>query len=456
MRLAARFPFLMTAMIFLLGAHNSSSAMEELESQRLKNLQHAIKAGDSGALETFWQTIAQQGTPMVEPIQGNENHVELTFLWRGSEETNNVILFSALTARANMDFTAKHLAKSHLIQLAGTDVWYKSFRINHDARLSYYLSHNDSLLPAEQRKAESDWATLQPDPLNPNKYVLTHEDQDWVRSIIDLPGAKPVPWVVPQEDVPGGSVEEHHMPSSFLKNDRRFWIYTPSGYSKDNQPYNLLVLFDGWRVVHMDPTITVLDNLLAADQIEPTVAVMVGQQDRMLELGCHEPFNQFLIKELIPWIRENYHVSANPAETTVGGGSAGGLGAVCAGWRHPEVFGNVISQSGYFSWDPFEAEADADVELEFEWITRQIAASPKVNIRLVLSVGTLEHDHDFLYSPSFLQANRHMRDVLLAKGYQFTYMEVAGGHDIYSGALTFPDLLIAMTDHIRKHSSAQK
>jgi hypothetical protein len=69
----------------------------------------------------------------------------------------------------------------------------------------------------------------------------------------------------------------------------------------------------------------------------------------------------------------------------------------------------------------------------------------------VLSIGTLEHDHDFTYSPSLLQSNRHMRDVLLAKGYELTYMEVAGGHDIYSGSLTFPGLLMAMAELMRNH-----
>jgi len=450
MKLTTAFPCLITALTFLSGAPVLAEAMDVLVSQRLNDLQHETETGNRGAVESFWRVIAEQGTPMVEPIEGNEDHVLMTFLWRGSENTVNVILFSPLTARANMDFTAKHLANSHLNQLAGTDVWYRSFRIRNDARLSYYLSHNDSLMPFAERKTESDWSTLQPDPLNPNQYVLTHEDRDWVRSVVDLPGVDPVPWIVSQEDTPRGRIEEHHIRSRNLNNERRFWVYSPAGYSITKQPYNLLVLFDGWQAVHMDPTTTVLDNLLAAGQIQPTVAVMVDQQDRMLELGCHEPFNQFLISELIPWIRENYHVSANPADTFVGGGSAGGLGAVCAGWRHPDIFGNVISQSGYFSWDPLEAEADAEAELEFEWIIRQIAASPRVNIRLVLSVGTLEHDHDFLYSPSLLQANRHLRDVLLAKGYDFTYMEVTGGHDVYSGALTFPELLIAMADLIRK------
>jgi len=365
MRLITRLLFQAAAIALLLGAHISAGAMDEVASQRLRNLVDAIEQGDGVALETFWRTIAQEGAPMVEPIEGDKDLMLLTFLWHGSKDTDNVILFSALTVRPNMDFTVEHLAQGQLTQLAGTNVWYKSLRVSHDARLSYYLSHNDSLLPVTQRKSESDWASLQPDPLNPNRYVLTHEGHDWVRSVIDLPGARPVPWVEPKEDIPGGSVAEHHLPSNFLKNERRFWIYTPFGYEAEGQPYNLLVLFDGWQAVHMAPTITVLDNLLAAGRIEPTVAVMVGQRDRMMELGCHEPFNQFVIHELLPWVRENYHVSAKPVEVTVGGVSAGGLGAVCAGWRHPQVFGNVISQSGYFSWDPLEAEADADADLEF-------------------------------------------------------------------------------------------
>lgn len=450
MKLTTGSPFIVAVLVILFGAPVFADNGEVLASQRLTDLRHEIEAGNWGALESFWQAVSKEGTPMVEAIDGEEDRVVMTFLWRGSEQTENVILFSPLTARPNMDFTSEHLANSHLSQLEGTDVWYRSFRIRDDARLSYYLSHNDSLKPFAERKTESDGPTLQPDPLNPNQYVLAHEDREWVRSVVDLPGAVPVPWVVTQENIAKGSVEERQISSGNLNSERRFWIYTPAGYSTGGEPYHLLVLFDGWEAVHMDPTTTVLDNLLAADRIQPTVAVMVDQQDRMLELGCFEPFNQFLVTELVPWIRENYNVSTNPADTIVGGGSAGGLGAVCAGWRHPDVFGNVMSQSGYFSWDPLEADADAEAELEFEWIIRQIAATPRVNIRLVLSVGTFEHDHDFLYSPSLLQANRHLRDVLLAKGYDFTYMEVTGGHDVYSGALTFPELLIAMADLIRK------
>jgi len=296
---------------------------------------------------------------------------------------------------------------------------------------------------------------LQPDPLNPNRLVLAHEDRDWVSSTVDLPGATPVPWLASRPDIRKGHTEMHRLPSTYLQNERSFWVYTPPGYSLEHEPYSLLVLFDGSFYAHMIPTSTILENLMAADHIDPTIVVMVVQRDRNLELSCYEPFNEFLVRELIPWLREHYHVSAKAAETIVGGGSWGGLAAVCAGWQHSEIFGNVLSQSGYFTWDPLEEEAAYEEELEFEWIIRQLAASPKVDLRLVLSVGTLEHDQDFPHSTSLLQANRHMRDVLLAKGYEFTYIEVTGGHDTYSRTLTLPASLIAMFKHLRARKRAQ-
>ena len=140
--------------------------------------------------------------------------------------------------------------------------------------------------------------------------------------------------------------------------------------------------------------------------MDPTIVVMVAQRDRGVELGCHEPFNEFLVRELIPWLRVHYHVTANPTETIVGGESKGGLAAVCAGWQHPDIFGNVLSLSGYFSWDPLEEEAGYKEELEFEWIIRQLAASPQVDVRLVLSVGKHEHERDIHHQHWLPHANR--------------------------------------------------
>lgn len=410
-------------------------------SPRLIELGEQLKTGNGNKLESFWQEGREQGTPMVEPIPGDTNHVLVTFLWRGGKDTSNVVLVSALTANFNRD---RQLTQDQLARLLGTDVWWKTYRVRKDARFTYYLSPNDSL----QRKQSSDWDTLQPDPLNPHRYVLPHKDRDWVTSVVKLPAAPPTPWMQQKPGVPRGHIEAQHIDSRILGNERRFWVYKPPGYRAEDGPYDLLVLLDGWLYAQMIPTATIIDNLLAAGRIRPLVAVMVEQEDRILELGCYEPFEGFLARELIPWVSERYHVTSNPSEIIVGGQSRGGLAAACAGLRHPEIFGNVLSQSGYFSWDPREEQITDEESLEFEWVIRQFAKRPRLPLRFALSVGLFERDHHFPGSPSLLQANRHMGDVLVAKGYSVSYREVAGGHEVFMHAVTLPRGLLALAGKV--------
>jgi len=239
--------------------------------------------------------------------------------------------------------------------------------------------------------------------------------------------------------VPAGRVEERRFQSERLGNERIVRIYTPPGYDPQGKPYGLLVVLDGRTYTSDVPAPTILDNLLAVGRIPPLVAVFVANpspEARSRELSCHPPFADFLGRELIPWVRRGYRVTADPARTAIAGSSLGGLAAACAAAKHADVFGNVLSLSGSFYWRP-------PGEAEPEWLARQLATGPKLPLRFYLEAGLME-DRQRPEGPSLLAANRHLRTVLQAKGYTVDYREFNGGHSTLSWRGSFADGVMAL------------
>jgi enterochelin esterase-like enzyme len=70
-----------------------------------------------------------------------------------------------------------------------------------------------------------------------------------------------------------------------------------------------------------------------------------------------------------------------------------------------------------------------------------VIASPKLKLKFYLDAGTFEYDV-LGTGGSILETSRHMRDVLLAKGYQVHYQQFVGGHDYLSWRGTFADGLM--------------
>jgi enterochelin esterase family protein len=107
-----------------------------------------------------------------------------------------------------------------------------------------------------------------------------------------------------------------------------------------------------------------------------------------------------------------------------------GVEALFAGFRHPEAIGKVLSQSGSFWWKP-----EGDVEPE--WLARQLAATPKLPLEILLQVGLME-------VPDQLGSNRHMRDVLTARGYAVSYSEANANHSAVLWRGIFADGLVRL------------
>lgn len=386
---------------------------QPLESPRLQTLKRRLELGDPDALAKFWREVEDGGTPLVETIGGDSRNLLVTFLWRARED-KYVAVFPM--ARVN---TLRHL----LGRLPGTDVWYKSYRMRRDARLIYLISANDSLTPfaAEEPGAEGGWlAALRPDPLNLKRYVEPKDPEspggeDYVGSTLELPDAPPQPFITPRPGVARGRVELIRYESRMLKNKRRVWIYTPPAYGTDATPQRLLILFDGPQYTRLTPTPTIMDNMIADGLIPPAVVVMVSHLNRFEELALNRGFVDFVAEELVPWVRQNYRVTREPRQTVIGGLSLGGLAAAYAALRHPEVFGNVLSQSGSFQFGLNDGGG----------LIRQYVSHDRVAVRFYLEAGLFETAD----SPSLLHSNRHLRDVLEAKGYEVEYAEFNGRHD---------------------------
>jgi enterochelin esterase family protein len=199
------------------------------------------------------------------------------------------------------------------------------------------------------------------------------------------------------------------------------------------------LLFDGYDYMYYIDAPTILDNLIADRRIPPLVAVLLDTPNEVRGhelLRCSPRFAEALARDVVPWVRGRYRVDQAPSRAVVGGFSAGGVGAAFSGFQRPDLFGNVLSQSGAFWWKP-------DDDAEYEWLARQFAATPRLPLRFYVDVGRHE-TWTPPGRPNQLLSNRHLRTVLRAKGYPVEYAEFAGGHSFFCWQLTLADGLQAL------------
>jgi enterochelin esterase family protein len=168
--------------------------------------------------------------------------------------------------------------------------------------------------------------------------------------------------------------------------------------------------------------------------------------DRDVEFPPNDDFQKFVGSELIPQIRAHYRVSRDPSRNAVLGSSYGGLAAVYTGLVHPELFGNVISQSGSFAWSPPSTDAPPPgqqapppfrgTSADSGYLIKRMAEAPREKLRFYLDAGLWE-------GGGMLSSNRIMRSVLVGKGYEVKYQEAPGTHSSYYWMLRLPDGLAA-------------
>ncbi|MEU3461058.1 enterochelin esterase [Streptomyces sp. NPDC006733] len=380
--------------------------VERAESRRIAELAQRPETE-----EAFWDAVREEGAPLVEAApDGDAEHVVVTFVWRGTSATRNVL------ALPNKVLDPADWSRNLMRQVPGTHVWHWSVRMRADWRASYVLCVDEGQAPAGvEGPAYGQWLRGQGrrDPCNSGAQPRRWGGEPM--SVVSLPAAADRAGSTDRNGSAArrapGTVTVHRVRSAALGNERRVWVYAPAGHDLAELP--VAVLFDGemW-----EPELRLSQAL---DTLPPMVVLMpesLGGDTRWSELACSEAFADFLSTELLPWAAERWPLTADPARTVLAGQSLGGLTAAYAALREPGRFGVALSQSGSFWWPSGTPD-----ERGAEWLTDRIAELPPLPVRFVLSAGLQEW--------VLLPANRRLRDVLLAKGYDVDYREFNGGHD---------------------------
>ncbi len=137
--------------------------------------------------------------------------------------------------------------------------------------------------------------------------------------------------------------------------------------------------------------------------------------------------------ELVPWVRERYALDGDPRRAIIGGHGIGALTAARCALDHPKLFGGVLAQSGAF-WLPGD---------DGRSIARRVAQHSGSTLRFSVEVGTLE-------SHGAVVSNRHLRDVLEARGWPHRYVELSAGDDFLTRRHTFVTALVELQRDSRR------
>ena len=257
----------------------------------------------------------------------------------------------------------------------------------------------------------------------------------------------PCPEARPGPEVPRGAVRE------FLRWDgtrtyrgtvRDVWIYVPEQLESPTAGA-LMVFLDG--DLYLDPagpvrTTAVLDSLIHAGELPPTVAVFVmpgrrpgmtedeATMQRSIEYDSVTPAHvRFLVDELLPFAASEAGVQfpEDPAMRLICGISSGGICAFNAAWHDPSAFGRVLSHVGSF--------VNIRGGHNYPYLIR---STPRKPLRVFLQSG--QRDLDVIFG-NWAIANQTMASALEYAGYEYRHVSGEGGHNLYHGGAIFADSL---------------
>jgi enterochelin esterase-like enzyme len=200
--------------------------------------------------------------------------------------------------------------------------------------------------------------------------------------------------------------EQWTIPSRYLDRLVQVRVWMPPRYAKDKNARYPVIFFNDGQDMNAVGVPEVLEKGYAEQSLAPLILVAVSASDkRMREYGTAsqadykgrgdlaKQYNLFVIRELVPLVRNRYRCKPDLNATIFAGFSLGGLSAFDLVWGNPKIFGKVGVFSGSFWWRSVEAtEENPDANRIMHAIVQ--ASVPRPNMKFWFQNGTKDETED--------------------------------------------------------------
>jgi enterochelin esterase family protein len=286
---------------------------------------------------------------------------------------------------------------------------------------------------------------------------------------LDMPAFGPLSYL--EDGVPSGKLSEKIVHTSKIYDGMKseYWIYVPAEYEAKT-PAAVMVFQDGGGYIHrddIDPTLNVIDNLIAQKKIPVMICVFINPGDiadapgtptynfvkaygdkwqRTLKDSMRstlydtvsDRYARFLRDEILADVGAQYNLRKDAYSHAITGLSSGGICSFNAAWQMPDEFSRVISWIGSFTsiqWKEDAANPDGGQDYP-----EKILRDPKRNLRVWLQDGA--NDMENAKYGSWPLANLRMANSLKTKGYDFHFSFGKGTHNPGQGSAEFPEEMV--------------
>jgi enterochelin esterase-like enzyme len=145
--------------------------------------------------------------------------------------------------------------------------------------------------------------------------------------------------------VQGTLLESLKMKSSTLGKEVEFSVYLPFDYEKSNRRYPVLYLLHGYTDdetgwTQFGEAGYIADRIIASGDAPPMIIVMpdAGVSWYVNSYDGKSKWEDFFVKEFIPFIDATYRTRTNQQYRAVAGLSMGGHGSLVMAMKHPDMF----------------------------------------------------------------------------------------------------------------------